>query len=126
MYINLSLSLSLFYSSRVCYYYLYVIKLFAFNTACLHLAILDFRLAPVFLCKTPFETALSTLFVASLINFSNSATLSSVAAGNNISANVRTFLMRVAISDFRALLYVRSFWVRSVRATLFCLASMWN
>ena len=34
--------------------------------------------------------------------------------------------MRVAISDFRALLYVRSFWVRSVRATLFCLASMWN
>ena len=34
--------------------------------------------------------------------------------------------MRVAISDFRALLYVRCFWVRMVRATLFCLASTWN
>jgi hypothetical protein len=34
--------------------------------------------------------------------------------------------MRVAISDFRALLYVRCFWVRMVRATLFCFASTWN
>ena len=34
--------------------------------------------------------------------------------------------MRVAISDFRALLYVRCFWVRMVRATLFCLASTLN
>jgi len=85
-----------------------------------------FRLAPVFLCKTPFATALSTVFVASLINFSNSATFSSVADGNNTSANVRTFLMRVAISDFLALLYVRCFWVRMVRATLFCFASTWN
>jgi hypothetical protein len=32
----------------------------------------------------------------------------------------------VAISDFLALLYVRSFWVRMVRATLFCFASTWN
>jgi hypothetical protein len=34
--------------------------------------------------------------------------------------------MRVAISDFLALLYVRSFWVRMVRATLFCFAKTWN
>jgi len=58
-----------------------------------------FRLAPVFLCKTPFATALSTVFVASLINFSNSATFSSVADGNNTSANVRTFFD--ARGDFR-------------------------
>jgi hypothetical protein len=106
--------------------YAYVIILFASNTAFFARAILDFLLAPVFLCKTPFETALSTAFVASLINVSSSVTLSAVALGNNSSANVFTFLMRVAISDFFALLYMRCFVLKIVRATLFCLQRIWN
>ena len=82
------------------------------------------RRAPVFLCKIPRATALSTDFVASEINVSKPLISASVHASAAMSslALTKTFFIRVVISDFRALLYKRSFCDNRVRATLFCAA----
>ena len=69
-----------------------------------------FLRAPVFLCKVPRATALSTLFVASEMSFSKPLMSLSEheSAAMSACAFMKTFFMRVVISDLRALLYKRS------------------
>ena len=82
---------------------------FSLRSSCLYLDILAFLRAPVFLCSTPFATALSTAFVASEMSVSNAPMSSSVHAPSlSADALTNTFFMRVVISLFLALLYKRS------------------
>ena len=99
-----------------------VIKPLARRNSCLYLLMRALRRAPVFLCKTPLATALSTALVASEINDSKPLTSSSVHEDAAMSSLclTKTFFMRVVISDLRALLYVRSLRDKRVRASLFC------